>query len=101
MDWMIYAVPPIDDRWDLLSSVAETIRRSPHPDSGQIAADWERVAALATSTEWDGEFTGAPVVFWFPVDGDFQHGFAWKGGSNGTCFIASRLPLDWLGVEPF
>lgn len=101
-DWMIYVVPPIDEGWCIFSSVAESIRRAPdYETSNRLSADWEHVKALATATEWDGEFAGAPVVFWLPVDEGFQHGFAWKGGSNGTCFIASRVRMDWLGVEPF
>lgn len=48
---------------------------------------------------WDGDYSREPTVFHLPCPAiePFELGFVWKQHRNGLTFVASPLPLPWLG----
>lgn len=107
----VYHIAPIDHAWDQLKSVAETARemaadeaelatmgrrKGESPELSEFLADWALAKDLAHSENWEGDFSQGPVVFWVPVDGTFQYGFAFKQPNNGSTFVISPVPMPWL-----
>lgn len=83
-DWWVYVVGPIDLGWgDLRIAFIEDLP--------------EEVANAAKKLGWN-----CPAIlcahFFVPNPGtfDFEECFVWKHGNNGTCFIASKVPLPHL-----
>lgn len=48
---------------------------------------------------WDGDYSQEPTVFHLPCpeSESLELGFIWKQHRNGLTFIASPMPLPWLG----
>ena len=111
-----YCLPPIDYGWSHLRTVAETVAAifagdDADSDGEEVAQgdvvsskavraflDWWELAKARLKSEgyWEGDFRGAPCVFWLPAEGDFEYGFVFKQSNNGTTFVVSPQPLPGL-----
>ena len=56
-------------------------------------------AGLAARAGWEGELRHGVFVFFLPADGMCSVGFVFKQDNNGTTFVVTEVPLDYLGVE--
>jgi hypothetical protein len=122
MNLHAYHCGPIDFGWELLPTVDQMAEKiagveavakwkgnatylEPLPVTEFIKA-FEAAKTLARDVGWDGGFSEGPCVFWLPspchcINGSnsFQCGFVWKQDDNGSAFIVSPIPLDWLKDE--
>lgn len=109
MNWIVYALGPIDHDWDMLKTVRETVAEiarhddeltPPHDlDSERVQSflqSWESAKKAARASGWEGDFRHAPCVFWLPSETDFVHGFVFKQDNNGTTFVVSPQELPAL-----
>lgn len=102
----IYALLPIDF-WAAWSTESEYKGRlQKEHDPGRFLAAWVRYLNWRTKAlekakhlGWEGDFRDGPYVSGLPpLDGNPESEvlIGWKQSNNGTCFIASPLPLAWL-----
>jgi hypothetical protein len=117
--WTAYAVDPIDYEWDLLPTVKDVacklaerlvVEREQvgftYPRLADFIEDFRHAQRLAKETGyWEGDYRPGfePRVIWLP-DPDlcrFAYGFVWKQSNNGTTFVISPQPLEWLDGHAF
>ena len=109
MDWIVYALGPIDHDWDKLKTVRETVADiANYEDEFTEAHDlntdsvrsflesWDSAKDSAKRSGWEGDFRHAPYVFWLPSETGFDHGFVFKQDNNGTTFVVSPQELPTL-----
>lgn len=108
--WHCYSTGPIDNFWNHLHTVDETIEilskdDGPHcknPDVVMILDGIYEAEIAAISVGWSEyeRFSEKPRVFWLPgVNFQFEFGFVWKQSDNGITFIISPFDLEWI-CEP-
>lgn len=104
MNWFIYRTAPLDAGWDFLLTVAEAMALSDQAqETGLLRDDWR--AAFVSAQEaaeragWEGDFRAEPHILMLPqpATGALTPGFVWKQDNAGACFVASPMPLPWLG----
>jgi hypothetical protein len=110
MSWHVYAIAPIDLRWEFLAAVDATaaeikaqeqaLGSEGDPSSGQFAAAWESAQDAAGEAGWEGDFRHPPRVFWVPGDTEFDFGFVFKQDNNGNTYVISPVELPHL-EDPF
>lgn len=107
MDWVAYEISPIDAFWGFLPTiemVRAQLKEVNHDLSAEYTSetlkrfnkDWRTAQRLAKSVGWEGDIRGNPHVFWLPGDSEFEYGFAWKQGNNGTTYVVSPRKMDHL-----
>jgi hypothetical protein len=110
MHWQAYAIAPVDLGWGLLPTVeqgAELLKTCPGYDAidDQVHywANFAKAEILAGAAGWEGDYqdNARPRVIWLPNEGEVLYGFAWKQNNNGTTFVISPVPLDWLKHHAF
>jgi hypothetical protein len=109
--WYAYSIPPIDFKWERLKTVEETAAEIAAeeavakvknggdggvegPNTEEFLRAWESAKHEASRLNWEGDFRNDPVVFWVPVESEFEFGFVIKQDNNGSTFVISpvRLP---------
>lgn len=106
MNWIVYAIGPIDHDWHMLKTVRETAAQIAGHGYESIEdfdlaggairsflASWESAKQAARHHGWEGDFRHEPHVFWLPSEIDFVHGFVFKQDNNGTTFVVSPQEL--------
>ena len=101
MCWHVYCVPPMDQGWDFLLTVAEALALSEESmEMGFMRDDWRAAfnAAQAAAEEagWEGDFRGEPHILMLPLPEGLKPGFVWKQDNGGACFVVTPCPLPWL-----
>lgn len=103
----VYEIAPIDFSWMHLKTVEQTLKELPSRDSEswegpcreEFEDAWRDAQDSAGEAGWDGDFSRPPVVFWLPVESEFEFGFVIKQNSNGATFVMSPRPLPHLEIE--
>lgn len=100
-----YHVPPIDFWVGALSIDAfmAASLRGPDLDLVEVSGLGIDIALLRWHAErsfprigWEGDITSGPYIFAMPNLPGLSLGYMLKQSNNGSCFIASLCPLDWL-----
>ena len=115
-----YELSPIDNGWEHLKTVEETMQlmldQISGPNAGrdclsgaaylltearEFVNSWRQAQKLAKQVGWEGDFTQEPHVFWLPEPGSptLIHGFIIKQANNGTTFVISPVPLMYLETD--
>lgn len=117
MEWFTYKIGPIDFGFGHMKTVAETAKEigkieavtrvdtvlRGHPDGssgGEYPALDDFLRILASARAAAGvrleDLRQEPVVFWIPMENDFDCGFVFKEDDNGTTYVVSPIPLPHL-----
>lgn len=97
-----YAIPPIDVFVGSLTNAdLLTLARGNAEDFGDLLDEHLelRMTAMAEFTRlgWEGDCTERRTfVLPFPAEGSMRLGLIYKQRNNGTCFVASPVPLPYL-----
>lgn len=111
-----YEKQPTDFGWKRLKTLKETIKdlADSIPDEEKYSipyeeemensvkdltfflSRWEEAKRAAAEKGWEGDFSEQPHVFWLPWDDTFVPAFIFKQKNNGTTFVASPIPLDYM-----
>ena len=86
----LYLLSPIDHGWESLPKV----------NMQKPSKRFQEVLEVARKHLWEGDFTEVPRIMTLPPDKDgyeFAMAYIWKQDNNGTTFIASEVPLTYLG----
>lgn len=108
--WMLYQINPIDDKWDMLATAAETLKKLITTDDVEDGTstvgiseeayafmhNYMFVLAEAKRRGWEGDFREELRVLWLPHEVEFAYAFVWKQDNNGDTFVASPVPMPWL-----
>lgn len=110
-NWHCYAIRPVDSGWEYLPTVrqvASQIERkllgenenkdswdNPQPILN-FMTDFNRALDLGKRKGWSGKFMEDSRVMWLPGIGAFNYAFVWKHDRQGTTFVVSPHPLEWL-----
>lgn len=116
--YYLYPCFVIDYGWSTLPSIDDIFemqhkRHKKHQGDGYCVCDISRteveevlneaVKVAKEQSYFEGDFMNGPGVFLLPFPNDslfrFEYGFAWKQRNNGSTFIVSPVPLDWLEDE--
>ncbi len=57
---------------------------------------FEMAKEASRTLGWEGDVREGPYFFTVPVEGGSAFGVVWKQDNNGTSFIGSPVPLDYL-----
>ena len=89
-----YSVGPIDFYWEMLPTIEEVLAKLPledHCDWDMSKYDflnkYELAKDAAREVFWEGDMQEEARVLFVPADGEFEIGFVWKQGNNGTTFL--------------
>lgn len=112
-----YDIPPMDFGWNRLDTVKAHARRLAEAIDGggegllELTAFLEFVGAALDQASrrrvgplprawWEGDFREGcePRVVVLPNDPVPALALVWKQENNGTTFIVSEVPMDWLDV---
>jgi hypothetical protein len=109
MKWKVYEVPPIDNRWEFLKTIKETLgdiakysgeagdSDDPHfEELSDFVRAWESAKDAAAELGWEGDFVEEPRVFWLPTEMEFEYAFVFKQENNGTTYVVSPQELPTM-----
>lgn len=104
-----YHIPPVDF-WTGAVSKEELVEATPfapiHEDEAanhrnRTEQELDRLEQKAHDAfreiGWEGDVREGPYFFSVPGDTSMVHGYILKQDNNGSCFIASPVPLPHLG----
>lgn len=114
MTWFTYEIPPIDNHWELLRTVAEVAQQLAVREAEFIVKEgrdsavalpitleefskrWETAKDAAFAAGWEGGFREEPRVVLVPDECDFLIGFVIKQDNNGTTYVMSPVEMPHL-----
>lgn len=105
-----YAMPPIDI-WAGAMTGEELLKslwgRFPNEwtSIGVVCRELHNLAMTAQEAfekiGWEGDIAGGPYYFAVPFEVELRVGFMIKQSNNGSCFVASPIPLPHLEENAF
>ena len=124
-NWIAYRLTPIDHLWEMLPTVEEIAKKfeegnrnrlrhllgefdAPGDFCGfevmsldEVLSDLSDAQHLARRAGWEGDYRSEETQPRVYGSGSglrpFTYAFVWKQDNNGSTFVVSPRPLDWLG----
>lgn len=104
---IVYAVGPIDhwQGWIDLRKFNAADFAGEYGDPARFAKQVEdfikAAKAVAYNVGWEGDIRQGPFLSALPIEGGSDSGMmvGWKQDNNGTTFIASSIPLEYMSAD--